>query len=169
MPYPYGHRTRKTESECYAFKPLGPDDGAAVGGSASNLIADMATIATYTVNPLYGTYTAAIHAWAEGAATSNITIKVRPWVDHGQTIPGAALKMFQIGSSTLVTTVTLAATSLKAGNIWQLIPGNSGAGANPGSVAIGIGPISHGLAVTVDRNGNTAGKLDFELVLQRSM
>src|SRR6056297_3699015 len=115
MVYPYDHKTRKTEGETFAFKPLGRDDGEAVGGSASNQIADMATVTTYTVNPIYGGYQAAIHVWAEGAATSDCEVKVRPWVDHGQTIPGNALKMFEVGSATLVTTATVAATSTKDG------------------------------------------------------
>jgi hypothetical protein len=166
MAYPYSHRTRKVSQEVFAFKPLGAADGRAVGGSASNQIADMATVTTYTAQPVYGAYRLALHAWGTAMATSNAEIKVRPWVDHGQTIPGPALKMFQIGSATLVTTATVSSHATAAGSIWQIVPGNSGAGANPGSSAQALGPVSHGLAVTVDVNSNTLGKLDFELIIQ---
>lgn len=168
MVYPYSHRTRKQNSEVFPFKPLGGDDGASVGGSASNQLADMATVTTYTVNPLYGAYKLALHAWGTAQATSDVEVKVRPWVDHGQSIAGPALKMFEIGSSTLVTTATVSSNATADGSIWQIVPGNSGAGANPGSAAIGIGPVSHGFGVTVDVNGNTTGKFDFELIVQQT-
>lgn len=162
MVYPFEHRTRRSEAECFPFKPIGR------GGTFENEIANMATVTTYTVNPIYGAYRLALHAWAEGAATSNIELQIRPWVDHGQTIPGPALKMFEVGSATLVTTATISATSTKDGSIWMAVPGNSGAGANPGSVAVNIGPLSHGIAVTADVNGNTLGEFDFELVCHRA-
>jgi hypothetical protein len=167
MSYPYDHRTRQSQPETIPFKPLGADDGEAAGGSASNQIADMATVTTYTVNPIYGMYRLALNAWASGASTSDIEIKVRPWVDHGQTIPGNALKMFELGTATLVTALTIAATSASAGKVMDIVPGNSAAGANPGTVAQEVGPVPHGFGVEVDVNSNTGGTLDFEFVLQR--
>lgn len=159
--YPYEHRTRKTETETIPFKPIGP------GGTEVNEIAEMATVTTYTVNPMYGAYRAALHAWASGAATSSVEVQVRPWVDHNQTIPGPALNMFEVGSATLTTVASVAATSGSDGSIWIIVPGADAAGPNPGTTTVEVGPISHGLAVTVDTNSNTLGEVDFELVLQR--
>lgn len=160
--YPYDHRTRQTQPECTPFKPIGQD------GTFENDIATMATVTTYTANPVYGSYRLALHAWAEGAATSNIEIKVRPWVDHEQTIPGPALNMFEVGSATLVTTATVAATSTKDGGIWVLVPGADAAGPNPGTSTVEVGPLSHGFGITVDVNSNTGGEFDFELVMHRA-
>lgn len=169
MAYPYSHRTRKTEPECFPYKPLGPGDGQGVGGSASNQISDMDTVVTYTVNPIYGQYKVAIHAW-HGAQTmvDPITLKIRPWVDHGQTIPGNALNMFELGSATLATAITLSATSVAAGAVVQVVPGADAAGANPGTVAQAIGPSSHGFGITVNVGTNVAGTFDFEAVFQRT-
>jgi len=161
MAYPYDHKIRKTEQETIPFKPIGP------GGTEVNEIAEMATVTTYTVNPVYGAYRLGLHAWAEGASTSAIDIQVRPWVDHGQTIPGPALNMFEIGSGTMTTVASIAATSGSDGSIWIVVPGDDAAGANPGSSAIAVGPVSHGIAVTVDVNSNTVGEVDFELICQR--
>ena len=167
MAYPYAHRRRQSDRECIPFKPLGPDDGQAVGGSQSNDMSELSTVSTYTVNPIYGSYRAALHAWHNNTTTSNIEIKVRPWVDHAQTIPGPALGMFELGTATIVTVLTLD-SGAKGGKIAQVIPGADAAGPNPGSSTIEIGPVSHGFAVTVDINGNTSGTVDFELILDRA-
>jgi hypothetical protein len=161
--YPYSHRPRKQSNEVFAFKPLGGDNGNAVSGSASNQIADMATVMTYIVNPPYGAYKLALHAWGTAQSTSDVEVQVRPWVDHGQTIPGPALKMFEVGSATLVTIATISSNATSDGSIWQLTPGNG----LTGPIAT-LGPVSHGFGVTVDINGNTTGKFDFELICQQT-
>jgi hypothetical protein len=168
MSYPYAHRTRQTSRECIPFKPLGPDDGEAVGGSQTNQISELSTVSTYTVNPVYGSYRLALHAWHNSTTTSAIEFKVRPWVDHGQTIPGPALGMFELGTATIVTALTLDATSVASGKIAQIIPGDDAAGPNPGSSIAEIGPVSHGFSVTMDLNSNTNGTVDFELILDRA-
>jgi len=169
MVYPYAHRHRKTEPECIAFKPIGPGDGQGVGGATSNAFSELATVSTYTVNPIYGAYRACLHAWHNNTTTDAIVLKVRPWVDHAQTIPGPALGMFELGSATIVTALTLP-SGAKGGKIAEIIPGADGAGASPGTSIGEIGPVSHGFAVTLDINTNVggAGSCDFELILQRT-
>lgn len=169
MSYPYAHRTRQTDRECIPFKPLGPDGGQEVGGSRSNEFAELSTVSTYTVNPVYGSYRVALHAWHNNTTTDDIVLKVRPWVDHAQTIPGPALGMFELSTATIVTALTLSAGA-KGGKIAQIIPGADAAGPNPGSSVIEIGPVSHGFAVTLNIGTNVgeAGSCDFEMILDRA-
>lgn len=159
MTYPYAHRTRKTESECIPFKPLGESTG-----GISNQISGMDTVVTYTVNTLYGQYEVQICAW-HGAQTmtDDIVLKIRPWVDHAQSIPGNALGMFELGSSAVVTALTLSATSVADGKVMQIIPAL-------GSLALArqMGPYAHGFGIEVNIGTNATGTIDFEAIFQRN-
>lgn len=159
MSYPYKHRTRQTELECIPFKPLGES-----AGGISNQISGMDTVVTYTANPIYGQYEVQLCAW-HGAQTmtDDIVLKIRPWVDHAQSIPGNALGMFELGASAVVTALTLSATSVADGKVMKVIPAL-------GALALArqMGPAAHGFGITVNIGTNATGTIDFEAVFQRT-
>lgn len=158
MSYPYPHRNRAQGRDQIEIHKLGDD----AGGGASFTAALTTTGVVQTINLPY-------NGWACGGAfwaTDNdaaLTIKIRPWVDHKQTVLGNALGLTQPGSATVATALSIASQTDTDGVLFEVVSGTGGlAGLIPESNIF-----VHGLQVAVTAVTaltNTDGRYDWELV-----
>lgn len=171
MVYPYSHRTRESRSEIAVYKPYG--SARESGGGVENHLGSMSTNSSLTWNLDYGQYAMTAYAWVEGNNVSAVEIKIKPYIDHAQSIVGKALSMFEMGSSTVVTVISIPISTVTNGKVLEIIPDAGSAGARlTGDHA--IGPTTHGFKITVDVNANattgaTVGNLELEIVHQKQL
>lgn len=135
-------------------------------------VESLATNTTYTADLAHGEYNISLSAYTknDGPALGAIGIKVKPFLDPEQTLVGKALSMFELGSSTVATVLTIAATSVATGKIAEVIPdaGNAGARLSDSHIL----PIHSGVQILVDVNTNSGtsaseGDLYLELIARR--
>ena len=99
-----------------------------------------------------GEYDIAVSAFVDGNREGAVTVKVYPWIDPDQTISGRVLRMFELGSSTLVSALTIPDGDTAAGEFVELVPDAGSAGNRLGtSVAV---PVHYGLRFVVNVSTN---------------
>jgi hypothetical protein len=127
MAYPYNHRNRSQGVAQIELHKLGPD----VGGGVPYTAALTTTGVLYTANLPYNEWKLGAAFWSTGN-DRGLSIKVRPWVDHNQTILGPAYALSVPGATAAATVITLAATGASGtrGMILHVLGGVSGAGAS---------------------------------------
>ena len=158
MPYPYNHRNKSQGVSQIELHKLGPDEGGGVAFTA--VLTTTGVLAT--ANLPYNSWKIGGAFWATGH-TAALSIKVKPWVDHAQTILGPAYMLSVPGATAAATVVTLAATATgSAGMVFHVLGGISGAGAGTQQWE-DISSV-HGIQVAVSAaTALTAGVYDWEL------
>ena len=158
MAYPYSHRNRAPNATDIELHKLGPKEGGGVAFTA----ALTTTGVLENVNLPYNAWQIGGAFWSAGH-TAALSIKVKPWVDHAQTILGPAYMLSVPGSTAAATVVTLAATATgSAGMVFHVLGGISGAGASTQQWE-DISSV-HGIQVAVSAaTALTAGVYDWEL------
>ena len=160
MPYPYNHRNRSQGATQIELHKLGPDEG---GGVA--VTAELTTTGVnYDINLPYNAWKTGGAFWSTGN-DRGLSLKVRPWVDHAQTILGPAYSLSVPGATAAATVITLAATGAAGtrGAVFNVLGGITGAGAATQQWT-DISPI-HGFQVRVTAaTALTRGVYDWEVV-----
>lgn len=119
-----------------------------------------ATNHTYTINLPYNAWTIGGMFWAENNDVA-LTVQVKPWVDHGQTVLGNALGVTQLGAAAVVTSLSIAATTPTDGVTFEVVAG-TGALASLSSDPVVYG---HGIQVIVSCATNlTTGEGEVEII-----
>lgn len=137
-------------------------------------VESLSTNTTYTAQLGGGEYNVSVGVWTEndGPALGSVVVKLKPFIDDGQTLVGKALFAHEIGSSTVASAITLSATSVAVGALVELVPDAGSSGARIGaSAAI---PLHHGLQILVDVNTNSGtsaseGDLNIELLARKDL
>ena len=137
-------------------------------------VESLATNTTYIADLQHGEYDMSLSAYTknDGPALGAIGIKVKPFLDPEQTLVGKALSMFELGSSTVATVLSIAATSVATGKIAEVIADAGSAGSRlSDSHSL---PVHNGVQILVDVNTNSGtsaseGDLYIELVARRQL
>lgn len=160
MAYPYPHKNRMQGRDNIELHKLGPDEGGGVPFTATLTT----TGVLQTINLPYNRWGVDGVIWATGTDRV-LTLKIRAWVDHNQTILGPAQFLSQPGSTAATSSITLAAvtTTGAVGKLFHVLGGLSGGGATTQQWN-DISPI-HGLQVAVTAaTALTRGTYDWEVV-----
>jgi mRNA-degrading endonuclease toxin of MazEF toxin-antitoxin module len=160
MAYPYKHLNRAQNSDSIELHKLGPDAGGGVAFTASLTT----TGVLYTVNLPYNRWGIDGVIWGTGH-DRGLSLKVRPWIDHAQTILGPAVFLSQPGSTAAASVITIAAVTTTGANgaAFHVLGGLSGGGATTQQLD-GFSPI-HGFQVAVTAaTALTRGVYDWEVV-----
>ena len=154
MTYPYTHTNRAQGRDQIELHKLGTDDGTPLSCEVANVTGGY----TENINLPYNKWQIGVLVWATGN-TSNVALKVKPWVDHAQSIAGNALALSPYGASTSATVITLAATATGASGVAAQMLSGTGALATLSGGLIA----SHGIQVIVT-TGDDTGTFDAELI-----
>lgn len=159
MAYPYDHRNRSQGVAQIELHKLGPYEGGGVPFTA----ALTTTGVNQTANLPYNSWKLDGAFWAH-EISHGLSIKVRPWVDHEQTILGPAYFLAVPGATAAASVITLAATATGSrGAVFHVLGGVAGSGAAAQQYD-SLSPI-HGVQVRVTAaTALTAGTYDWELV-----
>lgn len=156
MAYTFKHRNRAQGADQIELFKAGTDNGTAVSCS-------LATGAGYDL-----VCEVPYNAWHVGGAfwtisnTGNVTLKVKPYVNHQQTILGGAMYMTVLGTTNVVTVITNTATGTGGrGSVFMLIPGGVGGAVKVNSTDLLMTP--HGFKVIITA-ANTVGNFDVEML-----
>lgn len=162
MSYPYPHRNRAHNMDHIELHKRGTDSGTAVSvtSSGTEVLSD-----STDVNLPYNEWNVHGVFWVNNT-DQDLSIKVVPYVDHGQTVDGPAFFMAQPGSTAAASSITVSATATGTdGVIFHVLGGLSGGGATTEQFD-GLSPV-HGMKVVISSTAaitNTGATMDWELV-----
>ena len=112
----------------------------------------MSTLTTYIMNVPPGFVRLNVSAFKDGNSDGAVNVKIRPYVDHDQTIVNGALYAYRLGSSTVTTSMDIASSNTAAGHIWEVVPDAGSTGSKGGGSSV---IHNHaGFQITIDVNTN---------------
>ena len=148
-------QSRVTRNEVLALRPV---DSLNAGSMSTNT-----TLALTQVPP--GLSAVSVAIGASTTLVSNIEFKLYAYANAAQSVISGVLSSHEIGSSTLVTTITLASTSVATGKLHVFVPTVAVAGDSRLNLV-------HGLKATIDVNANattgaTVGDVTVDLIIHQ--
>jgi len=156
MAYPYTHKNRAQGCDQIELHKLGPDGG---GGVTFTAVLTTTGVLS-TINLPYNAWQLGGSFWATDNSAA-LTIQVRPWIDHGQTVLGEPTALTQIGSASVVTSISIAAQTLTDGVAFEVLSGTGSLAALIPTHNIFV----HGVQVSVTAaTALTSGTYDWEIV-----
>lgn len=156
MAFPYPHRHRAQGRDQIEIHKAGTDSGTPVDATTVSTT----TSYTKTINLPYNAWTLGGMFWA-AATSAALTLKIRPWIDHDQTLRGNAMALSPYGDSTSATALAIAATTPTDGHAFQVLTATGALAFAGGSNAV----LTHGVQVEVTvATAPTTGTFDFEIL-----
>ena len=150
-------KSQVRRNEVVALRPV---DGVNLGDMATNTTLALTSVPS-------GLSAVSISIGASVSLVSNVEFKLFAYANAAQTVDTGVLSAHEVGSSTLVTTITLATTSIATGKLYTYVP----TAAISGDSRINL---VHGLKATIDVNANATtsvavGDLTVDVILHQGL